>query len=583
MLDVKSLLLQALRRTRADRTSPLPLSTRDGDRDAFNNVVLEIHALITAGNLAQASQRIARLTATRPNDPDLQFLLGLIALRQSDNLAAVAHFEKAVALQPELGAAHIQLAQLYDALHEADRAQACYEAAVSLMPEVAELHNALGVIYLARQRLSDAERSFVTTLRLKPGLAAAQNNLGRVYSERKQYHAAIACFRKAMDLDSSHIHARINTGLTLNQLGEYEQAHAILLGCRAEAPDHLEVIHGLGSASFALGRLPQAERYYRECLTLDRDYANAHFGLANIALLHGDLAAGWEQYEWRTRLPRYAQNYKSEKPLWQGEPVNGKTLLVNAEQGFGDVLLFSRFLPMISRWGAQVIFRCDRSLVRLMENCGLANRVLETDAEEPVTADISIPLLSLGRALGIGLADLPGPVPYIWAPANLVESWRRKLGGDDRLRVGLAWGGNAQRVYQRARVPSRDNFSVLSAIPGVAFYNLQLGFGAQDIARFPVPLIDLTSEIEDFADTAALVENLDLVISVDTSAAHLCGAMGKPTWILHPGVPDWRWEIGEKASPWYPTVRLFRRQNGDWAQVFAEIASTLDEHTRHLS
>ena len=577
MLDVAKAMLKALQKMRVERTSPRPPSFSNGVPAVFNNAVLEIHSLITAGDVAEADQRIAGLLVARPNDPDLQFLLGLNALKKDDHGAAVAHFENAIALKPDLGAAHVQLAQLHDALKEPEQAQAHYEAAIRLMPEVAELHNALGLVHFVQKRWSEAESSFVTALKLHPRFAVAQNNLGRVYSERKQYDAAIACFTKAIELDPGHIHARINTGLALNQLGEHEPALEILLACRAEVPDHLEVIHGLGAVSFALGRLPQAEQYYHEALALDRDCANAHFGLANIALLRGDMAAGWEQYEWRMRLPTYAHNYKSAKPLWQGESIDGKTLLVNAEQGHGDILLFARFLPILSQRGAQVIFRCYPTLVRLLENCFAAIRVRETGAGELAAADASIPLLSTARALGIALADLPGPVPYIWAPANLAGIWREKIEVNHRLRVGLAWVGNAQRAHARGRVPSMDDFRALAAVPGVAFYNLQLGFDAQDIARFPLPLIDLTRDIGDFADTAALVENLDLVISVDTSVAHLCGAMGKPTWLLQPRVPDWRWEIGDKASPWYPTVRLFRRQNDGWARALAAIAGALDE------
>ena len=568
------MLLKALRRIFADRTPP-PSSTTDGAAAAFNNAVLEIHSLITAGDVVQADERIARLLATRPSDPDLQFLLGLNALEKADQNGAAAHLENAIALQPDFGAAHVQLAQLHDALHEPDRAQQHYEAAIELMPEVGELHNALGLIHLSRKHLSEAESRFLRALELDPGSAAAQNNLGRVYSERKQYDAAIACFAKAIELDPDDVHARVNTALALNQLGDREQALKIFLACRAEVPDHLEVIEGLATVNFALGRLTEAEQYYREALALDGTYANAHFGLANIALVQGDLGSGWEQYEWRMRLPVYAHNYVSSNPPRHGEPIAGKTLLVSAEQGYGDILLFVRFLPSLKERGAHVIFRCHPPLFRLLATCFDTIRVIESESGEPVTADASVPLLSVARLLDIGLTDLPGPIPYLWPPAVLATAWRGKINATRELRVGLAWGGNVQRAYERGRVPSMEDFRALAEIPNVAFYNLQLGLDARDIARFPLPLTDLTANIEDFADTAALVENLDLVISVDTSVAHLCGAMGKPTWLLHPGVPDWRWEIGSNASPWYPTVRLFRRQNEGWAQAFAAIASAL--------
>ena len=237
--------------------------------------------------------------------------------------------------------------------------------------------------------------------------------------------------------------------------------------------------------------------------------------------------------------------------------------------------MFARFLSRINQPGATVVFRCRRALVRLLQDFPGLNRVVDAEAGETVTADFSIPLLSLGRVLGIRLADLPGPIPYLRARPDLVQTWRMNLAGDIRLRVGLAWGGNPLRTHQHGRIPAVDEYCALAAIPGVAFYNLQPGGGADDAARFPLPLIDLTPRIEDFADTAALVANLDLVISVDTSVAHLCGAMGRPTWLLHPGIPDWRWEIAGTESPWYPTVRLFRRGDGRWTQALTAVADAL--------
>ncbi len=367
----------------------------------------------------------------------------------------------------------------------------------------------------------------------------------------------------------------MNIGLALTGLGEHDKALAPLEMCHRATPGHIETICGLGEVSFVLGRMPRAQQYYREALALDANCAEAHFGLANIALLQGDMAAGWEGYEWRTRLPRTTQDYNVPELRWAGERLNGKTLLVNAEQGFGDILMFARFLSRISQPDATVVFRCHSALVRLLRDIPGLNRVVDAQAGEVVTAEVSIPLLSLGRVLGIGLADLPGPVAYLRAPPNLAETWRARLAGDKRIRVGLAWGGNPLRTHERGRIPPVEDYRALAAVTGVTFYNLQLGFSEDKIACFPVPLIDLASGIADFADTAALVDNLDLVISVDTSVAHLSGAMGKPTWVLHPGIPDWRWEIAGRESPWYPTVRLFRCCDGSWTRALAEVAGAL--------
>ena len=575
----KAMLLKALRGTSAGESAGSAFAS-GGASMTPAAAILEIHALIDAGALAEAEPRITRLAQAYPNDADLEFLRGQLERRKGEDRTAAGHFENAVALRPDLVAAHIELAKLYMAWREPARAQACYQAALEFAPDVAGLHNNLGLIHLGAGRLPEAEQCFEKALQLKSDFATAQNNLGRVYSERKQYDTALACFRAALALDPGHIHASINIGLALSELGEHEQALAQLETCHRVAPGRTEIICGLGKSNFEMGRMPQARQYFREALALDADCADAHFGLANVALLQGNLAAGWEGYEWRTRMPRFARYYNAPEPRWGGERLDGKTLLVNAEQGYGDVLMFARFLSRINQPGATVVFRCRRALVRLLRDFSGLNRVIDAEAGETVTADFSIPLLSLGRAFGIGLAHLPGPIPYLRALPNLIQTWRMNLADDTRLRVGLAWGGNPLRTHQHGRIPAVDEYCALAAIPGVAFYNLQLGGSADDVARFPLPLIDLTPRIEDFADTAALVANLDLVISVDTSVAHLCGAMGRPTWLLHPGIPDWRWEIAGTESPWYPTVRLFHRRDGGWTQAFTAVADALHEILR---
>ena len=281
-------------------------------------------------------------------------------------------------------------------------------------------------------------------------------------------------------MDPSHIHANINIGLALIEIGEHDKALARLEMCHLATPGHIETICGLGMGSLELGRVPQAQQYYREALAVDVGCADAHFGLANIALLHGDLAAGWKEYEWRIRLPRFAQYYQAPESRWGEERLSGKTLLVNAEQGYGDTLMFARFLPRIIQSGATVIFRCRQSLLRLLRHSLGVNRVIDVEAGETITADASIPLLSLGRVLGIDLADLPGPIPYLRASPNLAETRRAKLAGDSRFRVGLAWG-DPLRTHQRRRTPLVDDYRALAAVPGVAFYNLQPGFSADDI------------------------------------------------------------------------------------------------------
>lgn len=569
----KASLLQAFHKKPSH--PPARDSADRGNTEPSSAAILEIHGLIARGATAEADARLATLLKNRPNDPDLQFLLGLTALRRNDKLDAAGYFENALALRPDLAAAHVQLAQIYASSKEPGKAREHFEAAIRLMPRVPELHNALGQIHVDDNHLDEAERCFRAALEIDANLAAAHNNLGRVHSLRKAYETAIDCFRRAMELDPADVHARLNEALALDQLGEHEAALEKLLACRAQHPNHAATVQGLGTVMLALGRLDEAARYYRDHLASEPDAADAQFGLANITLLKGDLRAGWPQYESRMRLPAYAHNYEFVRPLPDTQPIEGRTLRVSAEQGYGDILLFSRFLPVLKGRGARVTFRCYPALSRLFMRSFPGVEVISTEAADVDDAQASIPLLSLAHLLGIGLDDLPGRIPYLRAGADALEQWRKRIAGGDVLRVGLAWGGNTQRAYQRGRVPPMSEFRALGELDGVAFHNLQLGFDAQTIAQFPLALTDFTSEIADFADTAAIIEHLDLVISVDTSVAHLSGALGKPTWLLHPGVPDWRWEIAGKESPWYPTVRLFRRGKKGWAPAIASVVSAL--------
>ena len=578
---LKALLLRAWRGARASDPVPAPGPAGDAAATAAE-AVLKVNTLIDAGELAEATRSIEPLVAACPNDPDLQFLLGRLALKQGDRRAAVEYFENTVALRPDHAAAYVELARLYGSSDEVDRAQACYETALRLVPDSAELHHNLGLLHFDQGSFLAAEQCFAKALQLNPQLAQAMNNLGRVHSERRQYDAALACFRAALAMNPRDLHASVNLGQALIALGEHDDALAQLETCRGAAPGHIEIICGLGEANFALGRMAAARQCYREALALDAARADAHFALANIALLEGDWAAGWQGYEWRMQLPRRAQNYAAREPRWRGESLHGKTLAIDAEQGFGDILMFARFLPRVSESGAAVVFRSPPALVRLLRGFPGLDRVVDAQSAEAVAADVSLPLLSLGHVLGVAPADVGGPAAYLRAPPDLASTWRAKLAGDAQLRVGLAWGGNPLRRHERSRVPQMADFRALGAIPGATFYNLQLGFSAEEIAEFPLPLIDFASDIEDFADTAALVENLDLVIAVDTSVAHLGSAMGKPTWVLHPGTPDWRWEIAGRESPWYPSARLFRRRDGSWAQPLADVATSLRRilHTR---
>jgi len=537
--------------------------------------LIEIDTLIGRSDLIGAERALAVLASARPVDADVAVLRGRLALKRGDQQNAIKQFEVAVAEQPALVAAHIELGKLYAKAGRLDDARARYEHAVRCLPDNAEIRNNLGVICFDVGCLDDAQRSFEQALQLRPDFAAARNNLGRVYRERGEYAVAFEIFAAIPD----DFHARVNTGLVLNEFGDYTKARTLLAACVQERPDDAGALCGLGAACYGLGSIDEAEVHYRAASRRDPKNAAARFALGDIALLRGDFAAGWPLYEARTELRRFARNYAQSIPAWTGEPLPGRTLLVYAEQGYGDGLLFARFLPLLATiTRATVVFRCQRSMARLLAGCGV-DRIAIAEENEVVRADAAVALLSVGRLLRIAPTGLPGVIPYIQALEQPAMAWRARLAHDTGIRVGLAWAGNPARAHDRNRVPGADAYAALGRVKDASYYNLQPGHDAAELARLQLPLIDHSSELKDFAETAALIANLDLVISVDTSVAHLAGAMGKPTLLLHSGTPDWRWAIAGVDSPWYPTVKIFRRVGAQWDTALADVARTLAEFT----
>ncbi|MEO7728067.1 MAG: tetratricopeptide repeat protein [Burkholderiales bacterium] len=534
-------------------------------------MLLEISALIGQRSYLLAAQKLNPLAASHPNDVDVAMLCGQLALMRGESAEAVKHFEQAAILAPGLAAAHAQLGALHAAMGNAELALRGYQAALAAGAVSAALHNNLGTIYLDRGKLDDAQQCFEEALRLEPAFAAARNNLGRVWRERHEFAQALECFRAVAPVEFD---ARVNVGQVLNDMGEHAQARTAFLACFEEQPDHVPVLCGLGGACIWLWQLDDAERYFNLALAREPANANARVGLANIALLRGEFALGWDLYEARVQIPKYEHQYASGHPRWHGEEMPGRTLLVSAEQGYGDVLMFARFLPSLTRARATVVFRCSKPLVRLFGGMQGVDRIV-SDAASFVACDAEIPLLSLARVLRVTRKDLPGVVPYIRPPEALVLAWSKRLALDPRARVGLVWGGNPDRARNGARVPAPGEYGALCDVAGVTYYNLQVGFGPAELSKVPLALVDHSAELTDFADTAALMANLDLVIAVDTSVAHLAGAMGKPTWLLNSGAADWRWEIDGIDSPWYPSVRIFRRREDGWARTLAEVAEAL--------
>jgi Flp pilus assembly protein TadD len=464
-------------------------------------------------------------------------------------------------------------------------AEACYRDALALRPEYPEVWNNLGLVQLTFGRLTEAELSLREALRLNPDFADAHNNLGLVHYRLSRVAEAENCFRGCLRLHPGHPNATINLGTAQQSLGRLDEAEAmyhqaLLLGVEpARALNNLAVLH------LEQGRPGESEARCREALALNPGNPDARTNLAMVLLLTGRLTEGWEAYEARWALPAMApEACPVPARRWFGdEPLAGRTILLHAEQGFGDTLQFCRYVPLVAALGAHVVLAVQPALVRLMRSLDGTAQVFATGDHLP-PVEFHCPLMSLPLAFRTNLETVPVAPRYLSAAPAHTAAWRNRLADLPGVRIGLVWAGSSRTdqphaaAIDRRRSMRLANLAPLAAVPGCSFVSLQLGPPTMQLREPPPGLVvhDFTAELGDFADTAALVEALDLVISVDTAVAHLASALGRPVWLLNRYDTCWRWLRNRDDSPWYPALRQFRQQRaGDWDGVVAAVADAL--------
>ncbi len=355
----------------------------------------------------------------------------------------------------------------------------------------------------------------------------------------------------------------------------YVEAKLLLDRLDVAAPRQPSVAYSMGVIAEAEGRLADALRHFERAAEIEPELPIFHWSLALILLGSGDLRRGWKEFEWRTKVQGWTLGRGFEQPQWTGQDIAGRTLLLHAEGGHGDAIQFCRYVPSVTARGATVLLECHRGLVPLLARLPGVDAIFARG--EPLPAfDFHCPLQSLAIAFDTTLETIPNQVPYLQAPAELVELWWARLGARTEVRrVGICWAGSHTSDNRRSRTLSI--FGPLAQVPGVEFHSLQTGEEALEPRPHGLNVIDHVRELTDFAQTAALVQSLDLVISVDTSIAHLAGALARETWVLIPKIPDFRWLRDRSDSPWYPTMRLFRQERStkDWSAVTRAIADAL--------
>lgn len=459
-----------------------------------------------------------------------------------------------------------------------DEAEAIYRQILKASPRHPVAIHYLGVVALQRGQCDQAIELIQQSIALDPRNADFYNNLGNVLDRQKRWEAAADAFGKALALRPGFADAMNNLGGVLVDLERYAEGIEWCQRALAIHRDYSSPCHNIGQAMFAQNRPAEALPWLDRALQLRPDDAQAHFTRALVLLTLGRLREGFGEYEWRWKWDGFtAPRRDFAQPVWDGRDLAGKTILLYTEQGYGDAIQFVRFATMAAQRGGEVVTLCPPGLKSLLESVGGISRVVGEDETLP-QFDVQLPMLSLPYVLSIELGTIPAQVPYLSAPADQRALWQGKLDGKSVLKVGLVWAGSSQHANDRNRSIRLSRLTPLASIPGVKLFSLQKGEQAAELASLPsdVRIVDLGSQVHDFGQTAAIVEQLDLVISVDTAMAHLAGALGKRCWTLITHRPEWRWLWGRTDSPWYPTMRLFRQPTaGDWQSAIEQVAVEL--------
>lgn len=474
------------------------------------------------------------------------FNMGNACLSLCNPDGAHACYERVLKVQPDFVPAHLSLGDLAKSRRDNELARTHYQNALSIDPSCVDAVQGIAETYQAEEKFERAICFYRTVLAREPGRAGTWNLLGTMYQSLEEHGKAEQCYRQALTL----------------------------------LPDRTVVLNNLGVVLNGQGRIEEAIAVYRHLLEVDNGYADGHWNLAVALLAVGSYPEGWQEYEWRFLKTNPVASRNFTQPRWDGSPLQGKTILLHSEQGFGDTIQFVRYARLMAQRGDRVIIECQMpALKRLL--CSLNGVAGIVVAGEPLPPfDCHLPLMSLPLLFGTTLDSMPSDIPYLAAESADVEIWRQRLGPTPLLRVGLVWFAKQSQVLNRKRSCRLELFAPLWTVPGVEFFSLQIGLGAEQLSECGTGcgIRDLTDHISDFADTAGFIANLDLVITIDTAVAHLAGALGVKTWVILPYAAEWRWLCQRHDSPWYPTMRLFRQPcAGDWPGLLAAVAGALDD------
>ncbi|HTA44372.1 MAG TPA: tetratricopeptide repeat protein [Bryobacteraceae bacterium] len=524
-------------------------------------------SLHASGRYRQAAVCYQQAMVREPENIHLHLGLARALFQENRIGETVAVLRDALAGKPNVAEGW---ALLGNALSHADRYELAREAldrAISLDPTQPGFHYDLGLVLSRTGESQEAEASYRRALQLRARFPEALNNLGNLLRRRKATPQAVDCYQQALKFRPGYLDATYNLGLALQDLDLLEDAAGCYGAVLKEKPEHHASLNNLANVLLRGGRVDEALARYDEAVRLSPDSREYRVNLGMAQLLDGDFPSGWRNYGAR-RAP-----VRSDLTLWNGEPVEGRGILLLSEQGLGDTIQFIRYARRLHHEGGRVSALCPESLAELLRTApGLENVIVS--GQQVSHCDWYAPLMHLPRLFDTRLESIPADTPYLFADPERVRQWELELNiPPSQFKVGLAWRGAAEHWNDRNRSIDPAELGALGELPDTAWISLQKGFpqGCESLSFTPLP-----RDLEDFADTAALMAHLDLVISVDTSVAHLAGALARPVWTLLPFAPDWRWLRDRNDSPWYPNMTLFRQERrGEWKPVLEEVREEL--------
>jgi tetratricopeptide (TPR) repeat protein len=556
--------------------------------EAFNNLG---NALRDLGKLTDAEASFHQALRLVPNYADAYHNLGLALIEQRKLAEAEAALRRAIQLKPNHAAAHRDLAQVSHALAESvahgkpavsgpghtGRGSLPTETRVEILAQAGEAYHAGD-----HNRALELCRQVLDREPLQPN---ALSLLGFIYLALDRPGEAIDACRQAIQANASNFDAYNALGAALASQQRWPEAEASFRQVIALNPELSDAYSNLAITLKELGKHQDAETVFRRAIQLNPNHAGAHYNLAMLLLLLGDYALGWEEYEWRWPVLHGVPlgGRPSTQPVWDGSPLNGRTILLYAEQGLGDTIQFLRFAPLVRDRGGRVVVEVQPALVGVLEGCPGIDQIVPQGGALP-EFDVQASLMSLPRILNTRNDTTPASVPYLTANHQRIAYWQREFNALPGFKVGIVWQGNPKHRNDRIRSAPLAIFAHLAQLDGVQLISLQKGAGREQLPAFTAKysVFDWGARADEgtgsLADLAAVIKSLDLVVTVDTAPAHLAGALGVPVWVAVPLVPDWRWLLDREDSPWYPTMRLVRQtRNGDWDDVFARIARAIVE------